>query len=76
MSGRSQAEVTFTSSVNAREIRFHQVPGTQVDFSGYPGHESVSISERIHLPEAVSAGVTYRDVRVDYRIISRLRYGA
>ncbi|MEV0704151.1 hypothetical protein AB0I53_40395 [Saccharopolyspora sp. NPDC050389] len=67
------AEVTFTSMVYAREMRFHEVPDTQVEFTGHPGEESVSGSERTHLPDPVLAGVTYREVHVDYRIVSRLR---
>jgi hypothetical protein len=67
------AEVTFTSTVHASEMRFHEVPDTKVRFTGHPGEESVSGSERTHLPDHVHAGVTYREVRVDYRIVARLR---
>lgn len=54
------------------ELRFHEVPETEVRFSGEPDHESESGSRRTNLPEKVDPGVTYRDVRVDYRLSSRL----
>ena len=45
---------------------------TEVRFSGEPGHESASGSDRTNLPETVEPGVTYRNVRIDYRAASRL----
>lgn len=65
--------MTFTSTVYARAMRFHEVPDTRVEFTGHPDEESVSGSERTHLPDPVVEGVTYREVYVDYRIVSRLR---
>lgn len=73
MTGDEEPEVEFTSTVTAREMHFREVPDNQVTFTGYPDHESDSGSERSHLPDAASPHVTYRDVRVDYRIVSKLR---
>ena len=60
------------ATVQADELRFEQAPETEVRFFGEPGHESASGSDRTNLPEKVEPGVTYRDVRVDYRLASRL----
>jgi hypothetical protein len=46
-----------------------------VGFHGSPGRESVSHSERRNLPDRVEAGTDYEDVRVDYRLATRLRAG-
>jgi hypothetical protein len=66
------ADIELTASVEADEIRFREPPDTEVRFSGEPGHESASGSDRLNLPEKVEPGVTYRDVRIDYRLASRL----
>jgi hypothetical protein len=65
-------DVEFTSSIKADELRFEEVPETEVRFHGDPDHESASGSDRSNLPEEVEPGVTYRDVRVDYRLATRL----
>ena len=62
-------------SVQANQLRFDEQPETEVRFFGEPGHESASGSDRTNLPERVEPGVTYRDVRVDYRLASRLTLG-
>jgi hypothetical protein len=54
------------------ELRFFKPPETDVGFFGEPGHESASGSDRTNLPARVESGVTYRNVRVDYRLASRL----
>jgi hypothetical protein len=66
------AEIELLAKVQADELRFDQAPETEVRFFGDPGHESASGSDRTNLPEKVEPGVTYRDVRVDYRLASRL----
>jgi hypothetical protein len=66
------ADIEFVASLEADELRFDEPPETEVRFFGEPGHESASGSDRTNLPEKVEAGVTYRDVRVDYRLASRL----
>jgi hypothetical protein len=62
----------LVASVEADELRFDQPPETEVRFFGEPGHESASGSDRTSLPDNVEPGVTYRNVRVDYRLASRL----
>ena len=59
--------------MKADELRFDEVPDTDVRFFGEPEHESASGSDRENLPEKVEPGVTYRDVKVDYRLATRVR---
>jgi hypothetical protein len=66
------ADIELLATVQADELRFDEAPETEVRFFGEPGHESASGSDRTNLPEKVEPGVTYRDVRVDYRLASRL----
>lgn len=65
-------DIEFTANVKARELRFERVPENEVRFSGSPGRESVSGTERENLPEEVEEGVTYRDARVRLRIASKV----
>ena len=66
------ADIELVASVEADQLRFDEPPETEVRFFGEPGHESASGSDRTNLPEKVEAGVTYRNVRVDYRLATRL----
>jgi hypothetical protein len=66
------ADIELVASVQADELRFDEQPETDVRFFGEPGHESASGSDRTNLPEKVEPGVTYRNIRVDYRLASRL----
>ena len=68
------ADISFTAAVGARELRFHDVPETRVEFSGSPGHESASGSDRRGLPQRVRPAVTYRDVQIDYRLAAKLSW--
>ena len=69
------ADIELLASVQANQLRFDERPQTEVRFFGEPGHESASGSDRTNLPARVVPGVTYRDVRVDYRLASRLSVG-
>ena len=69
------ADIELLASIQAKQLRFDERPETEVRFFGEPGHESASGSDRTNLPERVEPGVTYRDVRVDYRLASRLILG-
>lgn len=69
------ADIDFTARVRARELRFHEVPEVPVQFSGIPGHESASGTDRRNLPQRVRPAVTYRDVQVDYRLAAKLDAG-
>jgi len=65
-------DIEFTADVKARELRFEEVPQTEVRFPGRPERESVSGTERENLPEEVEPGITYRDPRVRLRIATAL----
>jgi len=65
-------DIKLTATVKARELRFDEVPGTEVRFWGHPDRNSVSETERENLPENVQQGVTYRDAVVRLRIASEL----
>ncbi|WP_051325608.1 hypothetical protein [Glycomyces tenuis] len=59
-------DIEFDSVVEAEELRFREAPRTEVTFDGEPGRRWVKRSRRVRLPEAVEAGVVYREVRVEY----------
>lgn len=65
-------DIDFTATVKAEEMRFREVPDTDVRLSGSPDHDGESGSERMNLADEVEPGVTYRNVRVDYRLANRL----
>jgi hypothetical protein len=69
-------EIALTARVTARQLRFGEVPRTSTEFTGIPGHQSGSGSNRANLPERVAKDVTYRHVRVDYWLESALRKNA
>ena len=65
-------DIEFLANVKARELRFEEVPETEVRFWGQPERNSVSVNERKNMPEEVQQSVTYRDVSVRSRIASEL----
>lgn len=65
-------DIEFTANVRARELRFEEVPETEVRFWGSPERASVSGAERENLPEEVQRDVTYRDFSVRLRIATGL----
>ncbi len=65
-------DIDLTVKLKARELRFDEVPKTEVRFWGYSDHESVSGTERKNLPNNVREGVTYRDFSLQLRIASEL----
>lgn len=71
--GGSEYDVQISASVSARELTFHEVPEVRSRARGGPDHESASNSERRGLPQPVRSGEVYTDIRVDYRLASRIR---
>jgi hypothetical protein len=65
---RRSVDISFTATMQAQQMRWDEVPDVRVTFTGSPGFESVSESDRIGLPDRVRAGEAYRNVRVDYRL--------
>ncbi len=68
------ADITFTAEVRARQLKFGDVPETRTEFTGAPAYESATDSDRVNLPQRVEKDVTYRDVRVDYRLAAKVLY--
>ena len=65
-------DIEFTADVKAKELRFEEVPETEVRFSGHPRRESASGTDRENLPDEAEPGVTYRDPEIRLRIASAL----
>ena len=65
-------DIELTADVKARELRFEEVPETEVRFPGHPERESASGTDRENLPDEVEPGVTYRNPRVRLRIATAL----
>ncbi len=65
-------DIELTADVKARELRFEEVPETEVRFPGRPERESASGTDRENLPERVESGVTYRNPEVRLRIATAL----
>jgi hypothetical protein len=65
-------DIEFTANVRAREMRFDEVPETEVSFRGQPERASVSDTERENLPEKVRRGVAYRNFSLRLRIATEL----
>ena len=51
-------DIEFAASVNADELRFVELPETDVGFIGESGYESASGSDGTNLPDQVESGVT------------------
>ncbi|HEX4818313.1 MAG TPA: hypothetical protein VFV66_36710 [Nonomuraea sp.] len=65
-------DVEIGASARARELRHHERPDVEVHTAAEPSGRSASISDRTNLPERVEANVTYRDVRIDFRVVGTL----
>jgi len=65
-------DIEFTAGVRAREMRFDEVPETEVWFWGLPERTSVSEMERKNLPDEVQRDMTYRNFSVQLRIATEL----
>jgi hypothetical protein len=67
-----RADVEIGARVEAEELVFRREPWTRVVHWAGPEGESASGSDRVNLPERVEARVTYREVRVDWRVAAAL----
>ncbi|HET9198683.1 MAG TPA: hypothetical protein VFN92_10575 [Solirubrobacterales bacterium] len=72
MSGR-RPDLDFFTSVKAKEVKFGRVPDKRkVTYYGEPGHDTDAKVERENIPEEPEAGVTYRDVKVNWSVAQRI----
>ena len=65
------ADVSITATVRARELTFEVVPNPTVEFPGRHKRDTVWDAVRENLPPAVQPGVTYRDIGIRLKIVSR-----
>ncbi|TYB68778.1 hypothetical protein FXF51_09670 [Nonomuraea sp. PA05] len=65
-------DVEISASVTARELRFHARPEVSVHAEAGPGGECAWGSDRTNLPDQVEPDVTYRDIRIDFRVAAAL----
>lgn len=65
------ADVAITATVTARELHFEVVPNPTVEFPGKPRRDTVWEAERENLPRPVQPGVTYRNIGIRLKIVSR-----
>lgn len=68
----NNADVAITATVTARELKFEVVPNPIVEFPG-SRHERATVweADRQNLPKPVEPGVTYRNIGIELRIVSR-----
>lgn len=64
------ADISFTATVRARELKFEAVPDVKVEFTGSLKRDTAWEAEREKLPRPVEPGVTYRDIGVTLKITS------
>ncbi len=69
---KGKPDIELGARIDAKEMRFDEVPETKVEFFGSPGHESEHGDRRTDLPDEVEEGRTYRSFRVDYRLAAKL----
>jgi hypothetical protein len=65
------ADLAITATVTAKELLFEVVPNPTVEFPGRPKRDTVWDAERENLPASVAPGVTYRDIGIRLKIVSR-----
>ncbi|MDT5061954.1 MAG: hypothetical protein QOH63_2413 [Acidobacteriota bacterium] len=65
------ADLAITATVTAKELSFKVVPNPTVEFSGKPERDTVWDAERDSLPQSVQPGVTYRNIGIRLKIVSR-----
>lgn len=67
----ANADVSITATVTAKQLTYEIVPDPKVEFPGKPERKTVWESDRRNLPDQVQPGVTYRDIGIKLRIVSR-----
>ncbi|UBU10425.1 hypothetical protein [Nonomuraea gerenzanensis] len=65
-------DVEISASATARELRFHDRPRVSVHAQAEPAGECAWGSDRTNLPGQVEPHVTYRDIRIDFRVAAEL----
>jgi hypothetical protein len=65
------ADLVIIANVTAKELRFDVVPNPSVTFPGKPERATEWSAERTNLPPQVQPGVTYRNIGIRLKIVSR-----
>lgn len=65
------ADLAITATVTAKELRFEVVPNPTVEFTGKRERDTVWDAERDNLPRPLQPGVTYRNIGIRLKIVSR-----
>jgi hypothetical protein len=65
------ADIAITANVTAKELRFEVVPNPTVEFPGKPQSDTQWDALRENLPRPVEPGVTYRNIGIRLKIVSR-----
>jgi hypothetical protein len=65
------ADLVIIANVHAKELTFETVPNPTVEFPGRPQRATEWSAERENLPRPVEPGVTYRDIGIRLKIVSR-----
>jgi hypothetical protein len=65
------ADLVIIANVTAKELRFDAVPNPKVEFPGKPERATEWSAERTNLPPQVQPGVTYRNIGIRLKIVSR-----
>ncbi|WP_336210493.1 hypothetical protein [Nonomuraea sp. LPB2021202275-12-8] len=66
------ADIVFAATVRGDSVRFAVAPEVKVTFHGDPGEDSDVGSHRIHLPDEVAEGTSYRAFQIEYVIASKV----
>lgn len=67
----ADADIVILANIKARELTIEAVPNTKVDFFGTHERQTIWEDERQNLPRPVQPGVTYRNIGIQLRIVSR-----
>jgi hypothetical protein len=65
------ADLAITATVTAKELSFKVVPNPTVEFTGKPERDTVWDAERDNLPRPLQPGITYRNIGIRLKIVSR-----
>lgn len=66
------ADIAIIANITATELRFDAVANPKVEFFEKSKVQSIWHAERFNLPDRIEPGVTYRNVGIRLKIVSRL----
>ena len=72
VSDTTKPDIAIIARVEAAELRFNSQPQTSLQLTGCPQLDTSLVVLRTNLPKPVQAGVTYRNVVVDFRLLMKL----